>query len=222
MQKQNIIILGTGGNSIDILDAIAAVNQHRPAYHPLGFLDDDPGKTGLSIFGKPVLGPLHMAGTFKDALFVNGIGNQKNFWKKKEIIERTGLPPSRFESIIHPSAIISAMAEIGRGVVIFQNATVCANAVIGDHVIILPNSVISHDCIIGSYSSVAGGVVINGGCRIGDAAYIGARAAIREHIHVGEKSLVGMGAVVTKDVPENTVVAGCPARVMRGESEVQP
>jgi acetyltransferase-like isoleucine patch superfamily enzyme len=44
---------------------------------------------------------------------------------------------------------------------------------------------------------------------------IGSGAVILPGITIGENAVIGAGAVVTKDVPPNTVVAGCPARVLR-------
>ena len=46
-------------------------------------------------------------------------------------------------------------------------------------------------------------------------ATIGANATILPGITIGEKSMVGAGAVVTKDVPANTLVVGNPARVIK-------
>lgn len=46
-------------------------------------------------------------------------------------------------------------------------------------------------------------------------ASIGANATILCGIKIGENAMVAAGAVVTKDVPPNTVVAGNPARIMR-------
>ena len=46
-------------------------------------------------------------------------------------------------------------------------------------------------------------------------ASIGSNATILGGITIGERALVGAGAVVTRDVPPNTVVAGNPARVLR-------
>ena len=46
-------------------------------------------------------------------------------------------------------------------------------------------------------------------------AWIGAGATVLPGVTVGENSIVAAGAVVTKDVPDNTIVAGVPARVLR-------
>lgn len=54
-----------------------------------------------------------------------------------------------------------------------------------------------------------------GGVRVKRFARIGANATILPGVTIGGNSLVGAGAVVVKDVPENTVVAGNPARVIK-------
>jgi len=51
--------------------------------------------------------------------------------------------------------------------------------------------------------------------RIGDGVWIGERAIILKGVTVGPDSVVAAGAVVTKDVPARTVVAGNPARVVK-------
>jgi len=50
-------------------------------------------------------------------------------------------------------------------------------------------------------------------------AWIGAGATILPGVTVGENSIVAAGAIVSKDVPENTVVAGIPAKVVK---HIQP
>jgi acetyltransferase-like isoleucine patch superfamily enzyme len=57
------------------------------------------------------------------------------------------------------------------------------------------------------------------GVTIRDGAVIGARAVIRAGVTVGRRSVVAMGAVVTKDVPDGTVVMGVPARVVYSRKE---
>jgi maltose O-acetyltransferase len=51
---------------------------------------------------------------------------------------------------------------------------------------------------------------------IGDRVWIGARAIVLKGVTVGEAATIGAGSVVTSDVPAHSVVAGVPARVIRG------
>ena len=52
-----------------------------------------------------------------------------------------------------------------------------------------------------------------------DDVLVGANAVIIEGVHVGRGAVVAAGAVVVRDVPENAVVAGCPARVIKMKDE---
>ena len=52
--------------------------------------------------------------------------------------------------------------------------------------------------------------------------WIGAGAIILPGVTVGENSIVGAGSVVTKDVPDNTIVVGNPAKVVRNVQGTQP
>ena len=45
--------------------------------------------------------------------------------------------------------------------------------------------------------------------------WVGANVSILPGVTIGDNAVVGAGAVVTKDVPENTIVGGVPARVIR-------
>lgn len=214
---KKIVILGTGGNCLDILDTLGDINDARRenVYECAGFLDDDASKWNTEIFGARVLGGLATAPRYADCWFVNGIGSTKNFWRKHEIIAATKIPQERFETIIHPTASVSRTARLGPGTVIFQNVTVTSNVTIGAHVIILPASVLSHDDVIGDYTCIAGGVCISGNVSVGALCYLGSGATIKDSVQIGAGALVGMGSVVLRDVAENTVVVGNPARELR-------
>src|SRR5262245_33778831 len=164
MGPKDIIILGTGGNCVDILDTIDAINRasRRMKYVCRGFLDDDAEKWGKEVCGVKVLGPLSSAQNSHHYCYVNGIGSPTNFWRKQVIITKANLPIERFETLIHPTASVSRLSTIGRGVVIFQQVTITSYTHIGDQVIVLPNTVISHDDVIADYTCIAGGVCISG------------------------------------------------------------
>ena len=163
----------------------------------------------------PCWGRSNSAPRYPDHFFVNGIGSDRNFWKKKTIISKTNIPDERFETLIHPSAAVSSMARLGHGTVIFQNVTITSNVKIGKHVIILPNSVLSHDDVIGDYTCIAGGVCISGGVTVGHSCYLGTNSAIIGNVKIGNYCLVGMGSVVLESVDDNQVVVGNPARFLR-------
>jgi sugar O-acyltransferase (sialic acid O-acetyltransferase NeuD family) len=221
---KHIIILGTGGNSIDILDTINEINiqKRKTVYICEGFLDDNETLWGKELFGYKVLGPISSASIYKECLFVNGIGSTKNFLRKDKIISKSGIEVDRFETVIHPTASVSRMAKIGAGVVIFQNVTVTSNVEIGCYNIILPNTVVSHDVVVGDYTCITGGVSISGNVIIGRSCYIGTNSTIIDNIRIGNYCLVGMGSVVLREVPDNTVVVGNPARVLRATSTFLP
>lgn len=203
----DIVILGCLGNCIDIMDAVKAGGGTVR-----GFLDDNAANHGRVVAGHPVLGPLAMARELHDCSFVNGIGSPRSYKIKADIIARAGVPESRFASVLHPSAVVSPSARIGRGSVLLGNVTVCAQAEIGNHVMILPNSVVGHDCRIGSYVTMAAGVILSGGIDIGDAAYLGAGAVVKDGGSIGAGALLGMGAILLGAVPENETFVGNPAR----------
>jgi sugar O-acyltransferase (sialic acid O-acetyltransferase NeuD family) len=214
---KKIIILGTGGNCIDILDTINTINASRRVkrYECAGFLDDNAQNWGKELHGLPVLGPLDSAQQYRGHFFVNGIGSQTNFWKKRSIISKTTIPDEQFETIIHPSASVSSMAKLGMGTVVFQNVTITSNVKIGNHVIVLPNSVISHDDVIGDYTCITGGVCISGGVNVGHSSYLGTNCAVIGNVQIGNYCLIGMGSNVLASVPDDQVVVGNPARFLR-------
>lgn len=54
---------------------------------------------------------------------------------------------------------------------------------------------------------------------VGDDVYIGNNVLLLPGVHVGNKVIIGAGAVVTKDIPDNSIAVGVPARVIKSAEE---
>ncbi len=74
---------------------------------------------------------------------------------------------------------------------------------------------IGHGVRIGRHCVVVCITSIFGRVKIGDFTFISSQVCIREGVNVGNRVLVGMGSIVTKDIPDNLVVIGSPAKPIR-------
>lgn len=104
---------------------------------------------------------------------------------------------------------------MGEGTIINQGAVIDNYAAIGEACFINIAAVIAHDCNIGNGTFIAPGACISGFVTVGEECFIGTNATIINNITIGKGAVIGAGAVVTKDVPENVVVAGNPAVIKR-------
>lgn len=120
-----------------------------------------------------------------------------------------------FFNLVHPSAIIAESVKWKEGFNINAGVVIGANTIIGRQVLVNRSVSIGHDVQIEDYATLGPGCVLGGHTRICSSAFIGINATILPKVTVGANSVVGGGAVVTKDVPNNTIVAGNPARIVK-------
>lgn len=71
---------------------------------------------------------------------------------------------------------------------------------------------IAHDVVIGKHCYVIAGAMIAGRVKIGDYSKVAPQASVLNGVTIGENSVIGIHSLVLKDVPDNTVVKGVPAK----------
>ena len=112
---------------------------------------------------------------------------------------------------IEPGAIIREKVEIGEGAVIGKGTMIDMGAVLGGR------ATVGANCHIGA-GAVLAGVVEPASATpviVEDGVLVGANAVVIEGVHIGKNAVVAAGAIVIEDVPENAVVAGSPARIIK-------
>jgi len=122
-----------------------------------------------------------------------------------------GGEPLRFPHL--GGVIIGGNVEVGSCTTIARGTL--SNTIIEDHVKIDNLVHIAHNCHIKTGAFIIACAEISGGVVIGENAWIAPNSCTHQKINVGDNSIVGLGAVVTKDVPSNTVYAGNPAKKIR-------
>ncbi len=116
---------------------------------------------------------------------------------------------------IHPRSWVAETARLGEGCQILAMAAIAEEAVLGRHCIVNTNASVDHETTLGDGVHLMPGATLAGCVRVGDFVTIGANATVLPRMSIGAGAMVGAGAVVTRDVPENVIVAGVPARPPR-------
>jgi sugar O-acyltransferase (sialic acid O-acetyltransferase NeuD family) len=207
---KDLVIVGAGGFARETASAAVAAG-----WRVLGFADDDPALHGTLRCGLPVLGGTGVASTMPEVAVVVCVGNPRDYTSRRRIVERLGLPPERYATVVHPAAEVGDGSVVGPGSVLLAGTVLTADVTVGAHVAVMPQAVLTHDDRIGDYATVASGVRLGGAVVVEPGAYVGAGVLVREGVTVGAGSLAGMGSVVLRDIPPGQVWAGNPARLLR-------
>ncbi len=128
---------------------------------------------------------------------------------------------------IEPGAIIRDGVEIGDNAVIMMGAIINIGAVIGEGTMIDMGATLGGRATVGKRCHIGAGAILAGVIEppsatpvtVGDDVVVGANAVVLEGVQIGKGAVVAAGAIVTEDVPENAVVVGAPARVVKYRDE---
>lgn len=200
-----LLLFPCNGNALEALDCLGE------RYRAIGFVDDAADKRGRTVAGLPVYGRGALV-EHPEARVLAVPGSPTSYQSRLEAIRGLGIDEQRFATVIHPRAVVSPFATIGRNVLIMAGVVVTSNAVIEDDVGILPNTVVHHDSVIGRGSLVGSNVTIAGRVTIGTQCYIGSGSRLMNGLTVGDGALIGLGSNVIRPVAPGARVAGNPAR----------
>lgn len=115
-------------------------------------------------------------------------------------------------TIISPTAIVASSVKIDIGSLVGFGAIINPFVHIGSGVIVNTGAILEHECKIGSFSHIASGTVLAGNVSVAENTLIGSNTSVKQGVSIGKNVIVGAGSVVIKDIPDNSVWVGNPAR----------
>jgi len=116
-------------------------------------------------------------------------------------------------NIISPESVVSKYSQIGKGNILEAYTRICNGVTIGNHCLIQSFTSINHDQTIGN-NVLIGCNVSMAGRSIGDHTTIADGSSIGFKKSVGQNCLITDGTVVTKDLPDNIIAYGNPAKTL--------
>lgn len=215
MNKKVLGIYGTGGTGWEIYELIPELNG--PGWEKVVFIDDTKECCTLdgvecmpfSVFTQKY--PRDIA----EVIISLGEPRYREMLYDKVVGEGYSLP-----TLIHPEAYVSKRARFGPGVII-KERSVLSSATVGANTFVQDLSTLGHGVVIGKHCVISGHSTVNGGSELADNVYIGVSANVREQVKIGRYAIVSMAAAVFKDVGEEQIVMGNPARaIARNEKKL--
>lgn len=210
---EEIYALGIGHNTPVFIDLAVACG-----YSIAGLYHYNDTRTGEEDHGFKILGSFDDLYQLKDLSGKNFLLTMGDTSIRKMVAEKIKSLGGNIPSLIHPTAVVSSYAQISDiGVYISCFSHIQADTIIDEGTIILSGVNISHTNKIGKYCFFAGGATVGAYTTIEDNVFFGQAALSISHkvARIGKNALVGARALITKDVPENAVVSGSPARIIR-------
>lgn len=205
--KEKIIVIGSGGHARSVIDALL----DNGSFDVIGVVSSDKeewdGYRGIPWLGDDSAAKrIYEQGCSLAALGIGFLGGSSRL--REELVNYYETQGFVFPTIVDPSSIVSAGADIGKGVFLGKGCIINANASVGDYAIINSGALVEHDCTVGDFSHVAVRACLCGGVSVGDYSLIGANATVLQQKAVGSFAIVGAGALVISSVPDGVQAIG--------------
>jgi sugar O-acyltransferase (sialic acid O-acetyltransferase NeuD family) len=187
---KRILIVGAGGHGRSLAEAVHAGGEFVLA----GFLDDAYPELDR-VWNLPVLGKVADAiRCHGDADFVIvAIGNNA---VRQSVAKELLAAGFSLASVVHPLAIVSPTAVIGRGSAIMAGAIVGTEARLGEGVIVNCAAVVDHHCRVGDFGHLGVNAAMAGGSVLGSQAWMQAGSSLGYGVKIDDARVLAPGEAV--------------------------
>lgn len=213
--RKEIIIIGCGEHSKTVIDNVEQQNKYK--IH--GLVTNEESELDLKIYGYSVVCmendlELYLSEHPEVEGYFLGVGVSSGDMKLRYRIYSKIDVFLDAVNIIHPTAVISTHSKIGKGNIFEAYTKVANDVVIGNHCIFYSFTAINHNQQIGD-NVLIGCNVSMAGKSVGSHTIISDGSSIGFKKNVGRNCILGDGTLVTKDIPNNVIAYGNPAKIIR-------
>lgn len=134
---------------------------------------------------------------------------------RRQLADKCQAKGLKLSTLVSPHAYVSESADLDDGVIIAPFVSVQSAAIIAKNVAVNTQAIVGHHVTVSEHTVISSQVNLGGASTVGARSYIGMGALVRELLTIGESSIVGMGSVVHKDIPDEVIALGNPARVAK-------
>jgi sugar O-acyltransferase (sialic acid O-acetyltransferase NeuD family) len=210
---QRIAMVGSG----ELSDRLIYYFEDTGFGRVVGMFDDFE-TVGVAKSDRPILGKIEeIPAAFRKRAFdavAIAIGYKHRRFRKEvyATLKGQGVPVATF---VHPSSHVEKSALLQEGSIVLVNCTIDMHARIGENVLLSSRCFVSHHVKIGSHTFCGPAVNLAGNAEIGECCFLGINTTCIDGVTVGMNVQAAAGSVVTKDVPDHTLIAGVPAVVKK-------
>ena len=208
---KHLIIIGARGYGRGTYDTALSMKGYGVEFDIKGFLDDKTDALDKYYGYPPIIDSVENYQIQPDDVFTCALGDVK--YKKKYaqmILDKGG----EFINIIHGTAYIANNVKMGIGCMVGTFSKIDCDVVIGDFVNIQAQCTIGHDTKIGSWSILDCYSFMGGFSSVGENVTMHTRSTLVPQKHIGNNSVINAGSVIIRNVPENSLMMGNPAKPM--------
>ena len=208
---KDILIYGFGGFGHEVACLIQHINNEKPTWNVIGYIDDGVEVGTECKYGK-VLGNCDTLNAWdKPVAVVIAIGSCKAI----EVVSKKIVNPKvEFPNIVAPNVFYfdEESVTMGKGNIVTFGCRFSCNTRLGDFNVLNGNISLGHDATLGSYNVLFPETRISGQTSVGDRNFFGARCFVAQCLKVGNDCRFGAGAYILRKTKDGYLYMGNPAK----------